>query len=142
MGYKASKCEEFKAFIEDMKLIDVPSVSGCFTWFNGAGNAMSIFGMFLLSASLVSSWKISGQEIGKRDISDHCLIWMQSNFEDWGPKSFRFNNCQIKHEKFREFIAKEWNNLVVTGIGDFIFKEKLEMLKEKLKWWNKAFLAG
>lgn len=85
--------KSLKAFIEDMELIDVPSVGGRFTWFNGVGNAMSIFGMFLLSASLVSSWKISGQEIGKRDISDHCPIWMKLNYEDWGPKSFRFNNC-------------------------------------------------
>ncbi|KAI5391584.1 hypothetical protein KIW84_076413 [Lathyrus oleraceus] len=81
-----------------MELIDVPSVGGRFTWFNGVGNAMSIFGMFLLSASLVSSWKISGQEIGKRDISDYCPIWMKLNYEDWDNRNLEepFSETEIK----------------------------------------------
>lgn len=64
MSYRVSECEEFKVFIEDMKPIDVPSVGGCFTWFNGDGNAMRKLDRFLLSTSLVSSWKIFGQKIG------------------------------------------------------------------------------
>lgn len=113
-----------------MELLDVPSLGGHFTWFNGAGNTMRILDRFLLYANLVSNWKITRQQIGKRDISNHCPICLKSNTEDWGPKPFGFNNCWIKHD---EFIVKEWKNLVVKGGGDFIFKEKLKMLKEKLK---------
>lgn len=34
-------------------------------------------------------------------------------------------------------MEKEWNNLKVEGRGDFILKEKLKFLKEKLRRWNK-----
>ncbi|XP_058764508.1 uncharacterized protein LOC131637959 [Vicia villosa] len=30
----------------------------------------------------------------------------------------------------------EWNNMEVEGRGDFVLKEKLKLLKVKLKWWN------
>lgn len=53
MSYRGSK--EFKYFIEDIKLLDVPNLGGRFTWFNGEGNAMIRHDRFLLSANLVSN---------------------------------------------------------------------------------------
>lgn len=35
-------------------------------------------------------------------------------------------------------MEKEWNEIQVKGRRDFIFKEKLRILKERLKWWNKV----
>lgn len=32
---------EFNVFIEDMNLIDVPSIRGVFTWINSAGSSLS-----------------------------------------------------------------------------------------------------
>ncbi|XP_058769380.1 uncharacterized protein LOC131643223 [Vicia villosa] len=32
---------------------------------------------------------------------------------------------------------KEWEGFKVEGRGDFVLKEKLRLLKDRLKWWNK-----
>ncbi|XP_058768728.1 uncharacterized protein LOC131642504 [Vicia villosa] len=41
-----------------------------------------------------------------------------------------------KGKKFTWYSGDEWNNLEVGGRGDFVLKEKLKLLKAKLKWWN------
>lgn len=51
---------DFRNIIEDMDLVDVPRISGIFTWSNGVGNSMSRLYRFLLSKNLVSDWKIVG----------------------------------------------------------------------------------
>lgn len=53
-SYRESEWEEFKYFIEDMELFDVPYIGGQYTWYNGAGNGMSRLDHFLLSVNLVS----------------------------------------------------------------------------------------
>ncbi|CAL5202946.1 unnamed protein product [Lathyrus oleraceus] len=53
--------------------------------------------------------------------------------EDWGPKSFKFNNCWLKHKDFSNFVDKEWRSFKVMGRGDFVLKEKLKLLKISLK---------
>ncbi|XP_058772452.1 uncharacterized protein LOC131646435 [Vicia villosa] len=119
-----------------MELIDLPSVGGRFTWFSGAGNAMSRLDRFLLSDSLISSWNLENQLVGKRINSDHCPVWLKPANGDWGPKPFRFNNGWFKHDEFRSFVAEEWNLIQVAGRGDFILYEKLKKLKQALKKWN------
>lgn len=34
-------------------------------------------------------------------------------------------------------MEQEWSKLVVRGRGDFVLKEKLRLLKDKIKVWNK-----
>ncbi|XP_058725892.1 uncharacterized protein LOC131597200 [Vicia villosa] len=53
-GHQGKDSEAFHRFVEKMELIDLPSVGGRFTWFSGAGNAMSRLDRFLLSDSLIS----------------------------------------------------------------------------------------
>ncbi|CAL5189890.1 unnamed protein product [Lathyrus oleraceus] len=60
VSYKGSEWEEFKDFIEDMELLDLPNIGGHFTWYNETWNAMSRLDRFLLSIYLVSIWKTTG----------------------------------------------------------------------------------
>lgn len=98
---------------------------------------MSRLDRFLVSESMLIEWNIIGQWVGKRDISDHCPIWLKCCVKDWGPKSFKFNNCWMDHENFNDFVRKEWKRCVVKGRGDFVMIEKLKLLKEKLRGWNR-----
>src|SRR3954466_14678236 len=34
-------------------------------------------------------------------------------------------------------MEKEWNNISIKGKGDFVLKEKLRILKDKLRVWNR-----
>src|SRR4051812_17610181 len=99
---------------------------------------MSRIDRFLLSDNFIEDWKVDGQKIGERDISDHTSIWLKDNMKDWGPKPFRFNNLWIKHEDFSSFVIKEWANIHFKGKGDFCLVEKLKVLKGRISWWNKA----
>ncbi|XP_058776597.1 uncharacterized protein LOC131650915 [Vicia villosa] len=98
---------------------------------------MSRLNCFLVSSSIVSSWGVVGQLIGVRDISDHCPVWLMTDNLDWGPKPFRFNNEWLSLDSFLPFMEKEWKDMKVEERGDFILKEKLRLLKDKLRRWNK-----
>lgn len=135
---KNSEIEAFSCFIEDMVLIDLPTIGSRFSWYNGGGTTMSRLDRFLLSEFLVRIWNISGQWIWKRDISDHCPIWMKCKNYDWGPKPFRFNNCWLKHINFAK---TKWQKCAINGIGDFILSENLKSLKSSLRIWNKEMFG-
>lgn len=128
---------EFNAFISDMDLLDVSVTGNVFSWFCSDGISMSRLDRFLISPNLVDKWNISGQWIGKRNISDHCPIWLLRSNVDWGPKPFRFVNAWFHHAKFKEFVKDSWSQIQVSGNKAYVFKEKMKMLKEKLRVWNK-----
>ncbi|XP_058759244.1 uncharacterized protein LOC131632513 [Vicia villosa] len=120
-----------------MDLVDVPCTGGSNTWFRGNGKAMSRLDRFLLSNKLIEEWNVTDQRVGKRDISDHSPIWLNSGKKNWGPKPFRFNNAWFNHELFKPFIKEEWSKLIVEGNGDFILYEKLKLLKQRIRDWNR-----
>ncbi|XP_058725895.1 uncharacterized protein LOC131597199 [Vicia villosa] len=72
----------FNEFIEEMELVDLPTIGGKFTWIKSNGKAMSRLDRFLLSESFVEDCKVDGQHIGERDVSDHAPIWLKDNRKD------------------------------------------------------------
>lgn len=59
-------------------------------------------------------WKPLVQEIGPRDISDHCVVWIKPMSLDWGIKPFKVNKCWLEHENFMDFV-KEWEYFHIRG---------------------------
>lgn len=94
---------------------------------------MSRLDKFLVEDSLIDRWGLVGQKIGDRSVSDHCLIWLISNKDNWGPKLFVVNNMWFEDKLFFPFVEQEWRNLRIRGRGDFALKEKLWMLKISLQ---------
>ncbi|GAU42670.1 hypothetical protein TSUD_106440 [Trifolium subterraneum] len=84
---------------------------------------------------------IDALEVGDRDISDDCPIWLMCSNINWGPKPFTFNNCWLEHPKFFEFVKETWENMDIRGKKAFIIKEKLKGLTEALKAWLKWIRA-
>ncbi|GKV26314.1 hypothetical protein SLEP1_g35645 [Rubroshorea leprosula] len=72
-----------------------------------------------------------------RGISDHCPISLSSSNFDWGPKPFRSIDSWTSHPGFSQMIEKSWNSFYVKGFWGFKCKEKLKLLRQKLKQWNK-----
>lgn len=87
---------------------------------------MSRLDRFLLSENLVLYWKVECQRVGKRELSNHCPMWLKSGGCDLGPKPFRFNNGLFKHEKFREFLENEWKLSKFEGRGTSGYMRKLK----------------
>lgn len=117
----------FADFINKSSLVYIPCKGKQFSWFNGDGKSKSIIDHFLLSSDVVNRWDLVGQYIGDRDISDHYPIWLLMNKSNWHPKPFIFNNKWFYFDSFVPFVEKEWNSLMVEGIGDYVLKEKLKL---------------
>lgn len=92
---------------------------------------------FLLLDNMINRWGVVGQFIGDRDISDHCPVGLVKDNIDWDPKLFKFNNEWFSSDSFVPFMEEEWKNLNVESRGDFFLKEKLRLLKDKLRRWNR-----
>lgn len=128
---------DFNAFVNEMNLIDPPLHGNKFTYFCSDGIAASRLDRFLVSDGIMNLWQVKGQRVGKRDISDHCPIWLECSNLNWGPKPFRFNNCWLEHDGFKSFIVEEWKKIQITGRKAYVIKEKLKIIRESLKKWNK-----
>lgn len=74
--------------------------------------------------------------MGRRDLLDHKLVWINTSNMDWGPKSFKVLMCWYEHKEFKTFIHKEWNSIEIKGSPNFIIKEKLKFLRGRLRRWN------
>ncbi|XP_058732644.1 uncharacterized protein LOC131604201 [Vicia villosa] len=136
-GSYKKETELFAEFIHKSSLVDIPCKGKKFSWYSEDGKSMSRIDRILLSNAVVNRWEVIGQLIGDRDISDHCPIWIMSDKCNWGPKPFKFNNEWFSFDSFIPFVEGEWKSLKLEGRADYVLKEKLRILKDKLKKWNK-----
>ncbi|KAI5439123.1 hypothetical protein KIW84_024770 [Lathyrus oleraceus] len=135
--FNLKEAEDFEDFISVMDLVDVPLINKRFTWYNLDGSACSRLDRFLISEKLFDLWGVGGIVVGDRSISDHCPIWLNCNFVDWGPKPFKFFKGWCEHDDFIPLVSGIWNNTIRRGKESYILKEKLLAVKSKLKSWNK-----
>ncbi|XP_019429666.1 PREDICTED: uncharacterized protein LOC109337200 [Lupinus angustifolius] len=135
-GY-SKDCEEFKQFIFDMELFDLPLSGKKFTWYLSNGKAMSRIDRFLVNDGWLTKWGTLVQQGLPRTFSDHCPILLKNDVSDWGPTPFRTNNYWVSDRRFGQLVTDEWKKLDISGRGSFVFKEKLKKLKVVLKCWNK-----
>ncbi|CAJ2667257.1 unnamed protein product [Trifolium pratense] len=134
---RRSEVNFFREFVDDMELIDIPVLGKKFSWFSPDGIAMSRLDRFLLSEGFLKKNDVKGQWIGDRDISDHCPVWLLSSSCNWGPKPFRVINGWLEHPEFKGFVESTWKSYDIRGKKAFVLKEKLKLLRESLKKWNK-----
>jgi hypothetical protein len=128
---------EFRHFVEDLEVVDLPLLGRRFTRYHASGRAMSRIDRMFISEGWESRWGNVALWVLPRDVSDHCPLVLNYNQEDWGPKPFRFNNFWLEDKKFIDLVEASWGNFSVEGWMGFILKEKLKMLKTTLKDWHK-----
>jgi hypothetical protein len=83
---------EFRDFVQEMELIDLPVLGRKFTWFHSGGAAMSRLDRMLVSEDWLSLWSNPSLWVLPRTVSDHCMLLLRFSGVDWGPRPFRFNN--------------------------------------------------
>lgn len=59
-----------------------------------------------------------------------------------GPKPFRFLNAWFTYPDFKSFCSEKWSGYEVSGRGGYVLKEKIKLLKEDLKVWNKEIFGN
>lgn len=128
--------EEFRHFVKNMGLVDLPLLGRKFTWIKENGFAMSRLDRFLVSEEWLQEWPNPSQWALDRDVSDHCPIILQHKIINWGPKPFRFNNCWLLKDGFADSVKQTWLSLQVEGWRAYALKEKLKLMKNHLREWN------
>ncbi|XP_057432258.1 uncharacterized protein LOC130725012 [Lotus japonicus] len=135
--YERREINDFNSFISNLHLLEPPLAGKKFTWFSANGQAASRQDRFLLSHDWCCCWPNSNQLVLNRTLSDHCPVLFRVSNLNWGPKPFKVLNCWFSDPRFKDFVAKEWEQISISGASGFVLKEKLKAIKEKLKIWNK-----
>ncbi|KAL5548851.1 hypothetical protein UlMin_004082 [Ulmus minor] len=81
------------------------------------------------------------QETGSRTCSDHMPLILDTSPVSWGPTPFRFENMWLGHSSFRQECEKWWRVIEVEGWESYKIMEKLRVLKEYIKVWNKEIFG-
>jgi hypothetical protein len=129
--------EEFRDFVRQLEMVDLPLLGRQFTWFHSNGLTMSRLDRILISADWLSLWGSPTVWVVNRDVSDHCPLILRYNNDDWGPKPFRFNNYWIQNKQFKEVVVNAWNAQHITGWMRFVLKGRLKGMKGVIKEWSK-----
>lgn len=75
---------EFKIFIDNMEVLDLPMMGRRFTWTNFQDNAIhNRLDRFLVSLEWVEKFNIAQWGLA-RPISDHCPVMIHDGIKDWG----------------------------------------------------------
>ncbi|XP_058223301.1 uncharacterized protein LOC131333018 [Rhododendron vialii] len=128
---------EFKDFINNMELMDIPMQGRKFTWTNFQDLAIhSRLDRFLLSQSFIDRFKLVQWGL-PRPISDHNPIMIADDCRDWGPKPFRFMDIWLTNPNCLKVAKEAWESCQVYGWAGFVIVQKLRAVKNRLKQWNK-----
>jgi len=126
----------FNHFIHGNFLVDLPLCGRNFTWYHGDGLSMSRLDRFLLSEVWFSLFPNCFQTALPRGLSDHFLISLTIDDQNWGPKPLRMLKCWSDIPGYSDFVKDQWLSIHVFGWSGFILKEKLKRLKVELRCWH------
>ncbi|GKV46286.1 hypothetical protein SLEP1_g53278 [Rubroshorea leprosula] len=133
---------DFNQFVEECGFIDVRLRNRKFTWYRPDGSSMSLLDRFLLSTEM-SLLDREWVQVGiRRSISDHCALILTSRNIDWGPKPFRVLDAWQQHPDFKGFVEDKWKTLQIEGWAAYKCKQKLKLLKEDCKGWNRGVFGN
>ncbi|XP_057730369.1 uncharacterized protein LOC130945683 [Arachis stenosperma] len=126
--------EDFKSWIQDMHLVNLPLIDCKFTWFRGQSCSR-------IDKALVSlEWLEEFSEIrirgGPRSLSDHYPVILEVMKQRAGPSAFRSLNSWFTHEGFLRMVKEEWR-----GLGEIQFTDKLKVLTIPLGKWHKVYFG-
>ncbi|XP_016169513.1 uncharacterized protein LOC107612220 [Arachis ipaensis] len=122
--------EEFKEWIQDMQLVDLPLTDRKFTWFRG--RSCSRLDRAMVSVEWLEEFPEIRLKGGPRGLSDHCPIIVEENIRRGGPRPFRSLDSWFTHEGFLRMVKEEWK-----GLGEMQFTDKLKALMVPLGKWHK-----
>ncbi|XP_057738137.1 uncharacterized protein LOC130955314 [Arachis stenosperma] len=124
-----ASAEEFKSWVQDMQLVDLPLTDRKFTWFRG--RSCSRIDRVLVTIEWVEEFPDIRLKGGPRGLSDHCPLIVEDTRVRGGPRPFRSLDSWFTHEGFLRMEKDEWRNL-----GDAPFTGKLKSLTVHLRQWH------
>ncbi|XP_057740256.1 uncharacterized protein LOC130957417 [Arachis stenosperma] len=122
--------EEFKIWMQDMPLVDLPLTDRKFTWFRD--RSCSRIDRAMVSIEWLEEFPETRLRGGPRGLSDHCPIIVEYKRVRGSPRPFRSLDSWFMHEGFLRMVKEDWR-----GLGELQFTEKLKALTGPLGRWHK-----
>ncbi|XP_025628356.1 uncharacterized protein [Arachis hypogaea] len=123
--------KEFKLWIQDMHLVDLPLMDRKYTWFRG--RSCSRIDRAMVTVDWLEVFPETRLRGGPRGLSDHCPIIVEENMMSRGPKPFRSLDSWFTHTCFLRMVREKWR-----GLGEMQFTDKLRALTAPLRRWHKV----
>jgi len=140
--FRQAEADLFNDFINTSLLIDMPICGRLFTWYKGDGVTMSRLDRFLLSNKWSLTWSNSIQIALQRGLSDHVPVMLSTEEANWGPRPLRMLKCWFDFPGYGDFVCEQWGSFRCQGWGGHVLKEKLKMVKLRLKEWHKQHVQN
>ncbi|XP_072074014.1 uncharacterized protein [Arachis hypogaea] len=122
--------EEFKEWVRDIQLIDLPLTDRKYTWFRG--HSCSRIDRVMVNVEWTEVFPDIRIKGGPRGLSDHCPVIMELTRVTGPPRPFRSLDAWFTHEGFLRMVKDEWRSL-----GETQFPCKLRALAIQLRQWHK-----
>jgi exonuclease III len=133
--------QDFQTWTEAFNLIHLPTRGAVFTWNNGRGGTRHTekrLDRVICNQAWLDSCCSSSVNALTRIRSDHfpLLLDLQVTSGSFASQ-FKFQKMWSLHDDCKDIVSVCWNSVIV-GCPMFILSQKLKILKEKLKVWNKT----
>ncbi|XP_058783905.1 uncharacterized protein LOC131658652 [Vicia villosa] len=133
--------EDFNNWTNMNSLVHLPTSGALFTWKNGRSGSMHIerrLDRTICNQSWLDFWPINSCRTLARNKSDHYPLLFEFLSKDVkAASSFKFLQTWASHQSCEDLISETWKTRVV-GCPMFILQRKLQILKARLKEWNKT----
>ncbi|XP_057730225.1 uncharacterized protein LOC130945535 [Arachis stenosperma] len=131
----SASAEDFRAWINDMELVDLPLNDQRYTWFRGS--SCSRIDRSLVTLEWLKMYPGTRLRGGPRGLSDHCPLIMEESRTFDGPRPFRSLDSWFTHEGFLRMVKEEWREL-----GDIQFLDKMKALSVLVRRWHKQHFGN
>ncbi|XP_026420101.1 uncharacterized protein LOC113316085 [Papaver somniferum] len=132
--------QDFRDFVNDEDLIDIPINGAKYTWKSGNANQIKI-DLFIMSGSWEDHFKNVVVTALAPPFSYHKPIKLSCDTVDWGPPPWRFEAMWWFEKDFLDLMKKWWLSFSFNGTPGFVFAKKLQTLKSMLRVWNKEIFG-
>ncbi|XP_057739874.1 uncharacterized protein LOC130956971 [Arachis stenosperma] len=122
--------DDFRGWIQDMHLVDLPLTDRKFTWFRG--RSCNRIDRAMVSVEWLKEFPETRLRGGPRGMSDHSPLIVEDGKMRGGPRPFRSLDSWFTHEGFLRMVKEEWRSL-----GELGFTDKLKALRGPLGRWHK-----
>jgi hypothetical protein len=134
--------EEFQQWTDAFNLLHLQTRGAEFTWSNGRGGnryTEKRLDRAVCNQAWLNSCCSSSVTALTRVSSDHfpLLLDLQVTSNSFASQ-FKFQRMWTLHDDCDKIVSDCWSNSGVVGCSMYILTQKLKMLKEKLKVWNKT----
>lgn len=135
--------QDFGHFFDIHDLIDIRIQGSRYTWIGSSSSfTSSKLDRFVINGGWEDHFPCISVKAMARPMSDHKPILLSCNIEDWGPPPWRFEGMWLFENSLLDLMAEWWNSFVVSGFPGFQLAKKFQLLKAKIRVWNKEVFGN